>query len=342
MEGGKQYLYPLMALLVALVVCSMIGNVDGAVSVPRYTLTRQYYKKTNTCAHVEAYVKHNVKVFWDQDKSITPKLLRLLYSDCMVTGCDGSILLDGPNSEKKAPQNIGLGGFIFIDKIKQVLEARCPGVVSCSDILQLATRDSVALAGGPSYPILTGRRDGLFSKASSVDLPSPNISWEEAFEYFQARGLDIQDFTTLLGAHSTGRARCRYIRDRLYNFQGRGTPDPTLDSSRLKELRKQCPEKYKKGEHETLVTLNKNGGEYRFTNSYYSNVMAKKAVLRIDQQLLYGNETQQLSEQFSDPVEGFEDFRKSFALSMNRLGNYKVLTGQQGEIRNNCHFTNTQ
>lgn len=85
MEGGKQYLYPLMALLVALVVCSMIGNVDGAVSVPRYTLTRQYYKKTNTCAHVEAYVKHNVKVFWDQDKSITPKLLRLLYSDCMVT-----------------------------------------------------------------------------------------------------------------------------------------------------------------------------------------------------------------------------------------------------------------
>ncbi|KNA09097.1 hypothetical protein SOVF_156750 [Spinacia oleracea] len=282
MEGGKQYLYPLMALLVALVVCSMIGNVDGAVSVPRYTLTRQYYKKTNTCAHVEAYVKHNVKVFWDQDKSITPKLLRLLYSDCMVT------------------------------------------------------------AGGPSYPILTGRRDGLFSKASSVDLPSPNISWEEAFEYFQARGLDIQDFTTLLGAHSTGRARCRYIRDRLYNFQGRGTPDPTLDSSRLKELRKQCPEKYKKGEHETLVTLNKNGGEYRFTNSYYSNVMAKKAVLRIDQQLLYGNETQQLSEQFSDPVEGFEDFRKSFALSMNRLGNYKVLTGQQGEIRNNCHFTNTQ
>lgn len=65
--------------------------------------------------------------------------------DYLIQGCDGSILLDGPNSEKNAPQNKGLGGFEEIDKIKIVLEDRCPGVVSCTDILNLATRDAAHL-----------------------------------------------------------------------------------------------------------------------------------------------------------------------------------------------------
>lgn len=60
-----------------------------------------------------------------------------------MQGCDASILLDGDYSEKTARQNWGLGGFELIDDIKTVLEDRCPGVVSCADILHLATRDAV-------------------------------------------------------------------------------------------------------------------------------------------------------------------------------------------------------
>lgn len=44
-----------------------------------------FYKVTNTCRDAEPYIRHQVELLWHQDKSITPKLLRLLYSDCFVT-----------------------------------------------------------------------------------------------------------------------------------------------------------------------------------------------------------------------------------------------------------------
>ncbi|KAL9240665.1 hypothetical protein vseg_014857 [Gypsophila vaccaria] len=338
---ANKYIFPLIAL-VALVAGTMIGNVDGAIALPRDTLTRQYYKKTNTCENVEAFVKHQVNKYWQQDHSITAKLLRLLYSDCMVTGCDGSILLDGLKSEKTARQNAGLGAFVIIDKVKEVVEERCPGVVSCADLLVLATRDAVALAGGPSYIVLTGRKDGFTSQASSVDLPSPDISLDDGLKYFKDRGLDVQDYTTLLGAHSMGLARCRYLRSRLYNFQGTGKPDPTLESSKLKELTSQCPPRQKAGQHEGLVYLNKDSGKnYSFTNSYYKNILSSKGVLRVDQGLYYGNDTLELTQEFADPVSGFQDFKKAFALSINRMGSYNVLVGKQGEIRRHCHYSNS-
>lgn len=60
-------------------------------------------------------------------------------------GCDASILLDGPSSEKTAPPNLSVRGYDIIDKAKAALEKACPGVVSCADIIVAATRDAVAL-----------------------------------------------------------------------------------------------------------------------------------------------------------------------------------------------------
>lgn len=57
-------------------------------------------------------------------------------------------------------------------------------------------------AGAPSYPVLTGRRDGFVSIAASVDLPSPSVSWESALAYFESKGLNELDMVTLLGACS--------------------------------------------------------------------------------------------------------------------------------------------
>jgi hypothetical protein len=48
------------------------------------------------------------------------------------------------------------------------MEALCPGVVSCADILALAARETVALSGGPSWLVPVGRRDGRVSLASET------------------------------------------------------------------------------------------------------------------------------------------------------------------------------
>ncbi|CAL5200057.1 unnamed protein product [Lathyrus oleraceus] len=331
--------YVAFPLIISFAVFSLCQGVAAAAAPPHPNLQWHYYEFNTTCRYAEEYVRHQVKLIYDHDKSITAKLLRLVYSDCFVTGCDASILLDeGPNPEKRAPQNRGLGGFVLIDKIKTVLESRCPGIVSCADILHLAARDAVKMAGAPGYPVFTGRKDGMKSDAASVDLPSPSISWQDALTYFKSRDLDVIDLTTLLGAHTLGQTHCSHIVDRLYNHSGTGNSDPSMDATFRDYMRKLCPPKTKKGQHDPLVFLNpESGSDYTFRESYYNRILRDEAVLEIDQQLLNGDDTKEIIGEFAD---GFEDFRRTFAESMYKMGNINILTGNQGQIRQNCRFTN--
>ncbi|KAJ4877555.1 putative peroxidase 61 [Raphanus sativus] len=271
--------------LLTLVVISLAGTakVEAATGLnPPVKLVWHYYKVTNTCDDAETYIRYQVEKLYKNDSSIAPKLLRLLYSDCMVNGCDASVLLQGPNSERTAPQNRGLGGFVVIDKIKQVLESRCPGVVSCADILNLATRDAVHMAGAPSYPVFTGRRDGGALNADAVDLPSPSISVEESLAYFQVERSTLDGEDTLQPHSEQAIQLQKHRKTRSYH-------EHNIDS----------------------------GSSNRFTNSYYSRVLSHNAVLGVDQQLIYNDDSMEIAQEFDA---GFEDFRKSFALAMSRDG----------------------
>jgi hypothetical protein len=69
-----------------------------------------------------------------------------------MKGCDGSILISSkPGSkmlaEKDAQDNkdLRVEGFQIITKAKALVESKCPGVVSCADILAIAARDFVHL-----------------------------------------------------------------------------------------------------------------------------------------------------------------------------------------------------
>lgn len=69
-----------------------------------------------------------------------------------MQGCDASILISTkPGSkelaEKDAEVNkdLRVEGFETIRKAKALVERKCPGVVSCADILVIAARDYVHL-----------------------------------------------------------------------------------------------------------------------------------------------------------------------------------------------------
>ncbi|KAK4399696.1 Peroxidase 57 [Sesamum angolense] len=127
-----------------------------------------------SCPQAENVVNQIMNKHFRRDPTLAAAIVRLFFHDCFVTGCDASILLDttptGEDVEKKAPHNGEfVRGFEAIDDIKTQLEAECPGVVSCADILAFANRDSLVLAAVPHYNVAAGRRDGLASLAKNVD-----------------------------------------------------------------------------------------------------------------------------------------------------------------------------
>jgi len=77
-------------------------------------------------------------------------------------------MIFSPNSdaEKDAPDNLSLAGdgFDTVLKAKQAVEAVCPGVVSCADILALAARDSVVLVSNAQF--IRGTQVARFSHLS--------------------------------------------------------------------------------------------------------------------------------------------------------------------------------
>ncbi|KAL0389048.1 UNVERIFIED_CONTAM: Peroxidase 4 [Sesamum calycinum] len=134
-------------------------------------LSTDFYKKS--CPNVFSVVNSVVKSAVQKEKRMGASLLRLHFHDCFVQGCDGSILLDDTSSvtgEKTARPNINsLRGYEVIDRIKSKVEAVCPGVVSCADIVAVAARDSVVLLGGPNWEVKVGRRDSKTANLSAAN-----------------------------------------------------------------------------------------------------------------------------------------------------------------------------
>ncbi|XWS54840.1 hypothetical protein CRYUN_Cryun10bG0124000 [Craigia yunnanensis] len=162
-------------------------------------------------------------------------------------GFDASVLLDDTEDfegEKNAfPNRNSARGYEVIDNIKADVERFCPSTVSCVDTLTLAAREAVVLAGGPFWSVMLGRRDGTTAsqQAANEQLPSPIEPLDNITARFTSKGLDLKDVVVLSGAHTIGYAQCFTFKRRLFNFQGSGKPDPTLDASALDSLQSMCP-----------------------------------------------------------------------------------------------------
>ncbi|XP_020204162.1 peroxidase 4 [Cajanus cajan] len=296
-------------------------------------LSENFY--ANKCPKVFYAVKSVVQSAVAKEPRMGGSLLRLFFHDCFVHGCDGSVLLDGASSEKIAPpNNNSLRGFEVIDAIKSKVEAVCPGVVSCADIVAIAARDSVVILGGPSWKVKLGRRDsktGFFQVASTQGvLPSPASSLNNLISSFQAQGLSAKDMVALSGAHTIGKARCSSYGNRIYN-------DKNIDSIFAKAREKNCPRTSKGTPKDNNVANLDFKTPNHFDNSYYKNLINKKGLLHSDQELYNGGSTDSLVTTYSNNQKAFES---DFVAAMIKMGNIKPLTGSNGEIRRHCRRPN--
>ncbi|PUZ40962.1 hypothetical protein GQ55_9G464800 [Panicum hallii var. hallii] len=295
-----------------------------------------YYKKS--CPRVEHIVRAEVKKFVYKNAGIGAGLIRLLFHDCFVQGCDGSVLLDptpaNPQPEKLSPPNFpSLRGFEVIDAAKDAVEKACPGTVSCADIVAFASRDAAYFLSRLRVKINmpAGRLDGRVSNASEAldNLPPPFFNVTELVDAFAAKGLDAEDMVVLSGAHTVGRAHCSsFVPDRL-------AAPSDIDAGFASVLRRRCPADPAPGNDPTvnqdLATPN------AFDNQYYKDVLAHKVLFTSDAALLTAPETAKMVRDNAYIPGWWEDKFKAAFVKMSRV---EVKTGKQGEIRKNCRVVN--
>ncbi|KAJ9702787.1 hypothetical protein PVL29_004496 [Vitis rotundifolia] len=290
-----------------------------------------------SCPSAEFIVKNTVRSASSFDPTIPGKLLRLLFHDCMVEGCDASVLLQGNDTERSDPANASLGGFSVINSAKRVLEIFCPGTVSCADILALAARDAVEIVGGPMLQIPTGRRDGRASVASVVrfNIIDTSFSMDEMMKLFSSKGLSLDDLVILSGAHTIGSAHCSAFSDRFQaDSKGKLTSiDASLDKAYANELRKKCPA----GVSSSVTVNNDPETSFSFDNQYYRNLMAHKGLFQSDSVLFNDKRTKKMVEDLAnDQNSFFERWGQSF-LKLTIIG---VKSDDEGEIRQSCEVAN--
>ncbi|KAK3142626.1 hypothetical protein QOZ80_4BG0349120 [Eleusine coracana subsp. coracana] len=340
-------------LLAALTVLALLGSVSSCPPKPRtdgagYRLKVGYYKgKCGRDVDVEAVVRKAVS---KADAGVKAGLIRLFFHDCFVRGCDASVLLE-PTSGSPQPEKLGvpnfpsLRGFEVIDAAKAELEARCPGVVSCADVVAFAARDASSFlsSGRARFAMPAGRYDGNVSLASETltDLPPPFAGVARLRALFAAKGLDAHDMVTLSGAHSVGRSHCSSFSDRLLHI-AKNSSSSDMEPEFAASLEKKCG----------VTSSNNNGSsdntvvqDYKtpnkLDNQYYKNVLDHKVLFASDAALLDSWDTEGLVKLFADAYIRFPGlWEKEFGEAMVKMGRIEVKTAANGEIRRTCGFIN--
>ena len=291
-------------------------------------LSMDYYSMS--CPFAEMMVRSVVYDALAKDPTLAGSLLRLHFHDCFVQGCDASVLIDstdGNTAEKDAQANKSLRGFEVIDRIKEVLESQCPGVVSCADVLALAARDAVLLARGPYYGVPLGRRDGTRSVDSDTftALPPPFFNTTSLIKLFGSHGFTVQDLVALSGGHTLGIAHCG-------NFKARLAETDTLDAALGSSLGATCAANGDDGAAPFDRTST------RFDTVYYRELQMRRGLLSSDQTLFESPETKGIVNMFAMNQ---AYFFYAFQQGMLKMGQLDLKEGDEGEIRQTCGVINS-
>ncbi|XP_040988014.1 peroxidase 65-like [Juglans microcarpa x Juglans regia] len=302
-------------------------------------LSLDYYKKK--CPDFDRIVREAVTTKQIASPTTAAGTLRLFFHDCMVEGCDASVLISS-NSFNKADRdadiNLSLAGDAFdvIVRAKTALELACPDIVSCSDILAQATRDLITMVGGPFYPVRLGRKDGFVSHASRVEghVPRTNMSMTHMIKMFADKGLTLKEMVALNGAHTIGFSHCKEFSDRIFNYSKKTPTDPAIYPKFADALRKTCANYTK--DH-TMSAFNDVMTPGKFDNMYFQNLQRGLGLLTSDHLLATDPRTKPIVDLYaSDQTMFFQDFSHA----MEKLSVYGVKTGPKGEVRHRCDAFN--
>uniref|UniRef100_A0A7N0TA25 Peroxidase n=1 Tax=Kalanchoe fedtschenkoi TaxID=63787 RepID=A0A7N0TA25_KALFE len=318
----------------------LLLSVSSYLSKSESKLTENYYQES--CPRFQEIVKNVITEKQLTAPTTAAATIRLFFHDCVVEGCDASLLIASNafnKAERDAEDNLSLpgDGFDVVIRAKTALELECPNIVSCSDILSAVARDLVTMVGGPYYPVRLGRKDGLVSDASRVpgNLARPNMTMDQIIAYFGSKGFTVQEMVALLGAHTIGFSHCGQFSDRIFNYSKKSDSDPACYPKYAEALRKLCAN-YKKDE--TLSAFNDVMTPGKFDNMYYMNLQRGLGLLASDQAMAVDSRTKPFVELYASNQAAFF---KDFAKAMEKVSVYKIKTGKKGEVRRRCDAFNT-
>lgn len=293
-----------------------------------------------SCTSLESIVRSGMVSAVQSEPRMGASILRLFFHDCFVQGCDASVIVvsSGNNTaEKDHSANLSLAGdgFDTVIKAKAAVDAvpQCTNQVSCADILTMATRDVIALAGGPAYAVELGRLDGLSSLASNVDgnLPPPSFDLDQLNAMFTANNLSQTDMIALSAAHTVGFAHCGTFAGRIQT----ASQDPTMDSGYASQLQAACP-----ADVDPNVALSIDPVTPKvFDNQYFVNLQKGMGLFTSDQVLYSDTRSRPTVDAWAA---NSSDFQAAFVAAMTNLGRVGVKTDPSlGNIRRDCAVFNS-
>ncbi|KAL3697781.1 hypothetical protein R1sor_011857 [Riccia sorocarpa] len=267
-------------------------------------LRDNYYRYS--CPNAESVIQSAVSTELDKNLKLAAGLIRMQFHDCFVEGCDGSVLLDGPNTEKHAPINA-----------------------------KLIARDSTVKLNGSRWEVQGGRKDGFQSSSAKAeaDIPPPEFDASQLIDSFARRGLSTRQMVILSGSHTVGVADCSKIVGRLYNFNDQYFTDPSIDPAYAEQLKKDCPQNSWNTTIEVFMDTITPG---TFDSDYYQVLKQKKGLFTSDQTLYKDARTTATVNSLMNNGR----FQKKFGEAMRALAAVGVKSGSQGEIRKYCRSIN--
>ncbi|XP_047971913.1 lignin-forming anionic peroxidase-like [Salvia hispanica] len=308
---------------VVTLVIALIANVPCEAQ-----LSSTFYD--STCSNALSTIRTSIRQAVSRERRMAASLVRLHFHDCFVQGCDGSILLDDNTGERVALQNNNsVRGFEVVEAAKQAVEAICPGVVSCADVLTVAARDATVAVGGQSWTVKLGRRDSTTFASrtqAETDLPRGSDSLQTLISNFARKNLNERDMVALSGSHTIGQARCATFRARIYSNT---SIDPGFASTRQRG----CPQTGGNNNLAPLDLVTPNS----FDNNYFRNLVQLKGLLASDQVLFSGGSSDSIVQGY---INNPRSFQSDFGASMIKMGDIEPLTGGNGIIRKTCGSAN--